>query len=64
VVLSGGVFNNVLILTGMTHALEKKGFTVYSHRQVPSNDGGISLGQVVIAKMKVIAEKHNHNIAQ
>ncbi len=57
VVLSGGVFSNIFILTGMTHALEKKGFTVYSHNKVPPNDGGISLGQAVIAKMKVIAEK-------
>ncbi len=57
VVLSGGVFNNIWILTGMTHALEKKGFKVYSHNKVPSNDGGISLGQVVIARTKVIAKK-------
>lgn len=63
VVLSGGVFSNIWILTGMTHALEKKGFTVYSHNKVPPNDGGISLGQAVIAKMKVIAEKNNHNTA-
>ncbi|MBF0210748.1 MAG: carbamoyltransferase HypF [Desulfamplus sp.] len=54
VVLSGGVFNNMLILSGMTHALEKKGFRVYSHSKVPSGDGGISLGQVVIAKRSII----------
>ena len=54
VVLSGGVFNNLLILTGMTHSLEKEGFTVYSHSKVPSGDGGISLGQAVIAGMRLL----------
>ncbi len=49
IVLSGGVFNNDIILTGMISKLEKKQFKVYSHTQVPCGDGGISLGQVVVA---------------
>jgi hydrogenase maturation protein HypF len=49
VVLSGGVFQNSILLTGLTQALEEKGFTVFSHQQVPTNDGGIALGQAVVA---------------
>ena len=49
VVLSGGVFQNSLLLTGLISALEKKGFEVFSHTLVPTNDGGISLGQAVIS---------------
>ncbi len=48
-VLSGGVFNNDLILSRMMTHLEKHGFTVYTHTQVPLGDGGISLGQAVVA---------------
>ena len=49
VALSGGVFQNRLLFRKSTTTLEENGFTVYTHRQVPCNDGGISLGQVVIA---------------
>lgn len=49
VVLSGGVFNNNLILTGMIKELEKNKLTVFTHTKVPTGDGGISLGQVVSA---------------
>jgi len=49
VALSGGVFQNRLLLRFATGALEKAGFSVLTHRLVPCNDGGISLGQVVIA---------------
>ena len=49
VVLSGGVFQNAILLTGLIDALEKRRFTVYSHQQVPTNDGGIALGQAVVA---------------
>ena len=47
--LSGGVFQNRLLLRKTIPQLESAGFEVYTHRQVPCNDGGISLGQVVIA---------------
>jgi hydrogenase maturation protein HypF len=49
VALSGGVFQNRLLLRKAISLLESAGFEVYTHRQVPCNDGGISLGQVVIA---------------
>ena len=49
VVLSGGVFQNRLLLRKAVHLLEAEGLEVFTHRQVPTNDGGISLGQVVIA---------------
>jgi hydrogenase maturation protein HypF len=48
-VLSGGVFQNSLLLAGLISALEKKGFEVFSHKLVPTNDGGISLGQALVA---------------
>jgi hydrogenase maturation protein HypF len=48
VVLSGGCFQNRLLLEGLTRALSRRNMEVYSHRQVPTNDGGICLGQAVI----------------
>ncbi|GAB4310949.1 MAG: carbamoyltransferase HypF [Bacteroidales bacterium] len=49
VVLSGGVFQNRIVLSRTTRILEKNGFEVMTNRQVPANDGGIALGQLVIA---------------
>jgi hydrogenase maturation protein HypF len=49
VALSGGVFQNRLLLERMKDELEGAGFKVLVHRQVPCNDGGLSLGQAVIA---------------
>ncbi|MEO8324326.1 MAG: carbamoyltransferase HypF [Nitrospirota bacterium] len=49
VVLSGGVFQNQVLFELVKHKLEAEGFTVLSHKQVPMNDGGIALGQAVIA---------------
>ena len=47
--LSGGVFQNMLLLEKAVKKLEDKGFKVITHSKVPANDGGISLGQAVIA---------------
>jgi hydrogenase maturation protein HypF len=47
--LSGGVFQNALLLEWAVARLETSGFRVLCHRQVPPNDGGISLGQAVVA---------------
>lgn len=49
VALSGGVFQNRLLSEWVLEELVGKGFIVYYHSQVPANDGGISLGQAVIA---------------
>ncbi|PWB76184.1 carbamoyltransferase HypF [candidate division GN15 bacterium] len=47
--LSGGVFQNVYLFELMVKRLKQEGFRVLAHGQVPTNDGGIALGQVVIA---------------
>jgi hydrogenase maturation protein HypF len=49
VVLSGGVFQNSTLLNKTAPLLEGAGFTVYTHRLVPPNDGGLALGQAAIA---------------
>jgi hydrogenase maturation protein HypF len=49
VVLSGGVFQNRLLTEELWGVLAKDGFQVFSHRLVPPNDGGIALGQAMIA---------------
>jgi len=62
IVLSGGVFNNDLIFTRMITGLEKEGFTVYTHTQVPTGDGGVSLGQAVVAAALEGLVTHDHEI--
>lgn len=49
VALSGGVFQNQLLLKMVDDGLQKEGFKVLRHRLVPPNDGGIALGQAVYA---------------
>ncbi|GAA1263560.1 carbamoyltransferase HypF [Pseudonocardia aurantiaca] len=49
VALSGGVFQNLRLLDGLTRRLEAAGLRVLVHSRVPCNDGGISLGQVAVA---------------
>jgi hydrogenase maturation protein HypF len=49
IVLSGGVFQNHLLMGRAVDLLEKADFKAYIHRQVPANDGGIALGQALHA---------------
>jgi hydrogenase maturation protein HypF len=49
VCLSGGCFQNAVLLEGCLETLHTEGFEVFCHREVPTNDGGISLGQAAIA---------------
>jgi hydrogenase maturation protein HypF len=49
VVLSGGVWQNITLLNKTLKWLEEDGFTVYFHKHVPANDGGLALGQAAIA---------------
>jgi len=49
VVLSGGVWQNMFLLQRAVSCLEQAGFTVLTHQQVPANDGGLALGQALIA---------------
>jgi hydrogenase maturation protein HypF len=53
VVLSGGVFQNMFLLSLVAEGLRSSRFDVYTHHLVPTNDGGISLGQAVIAQMRL-----------
>lgn len=53
VILSGGVFQNRLLLVKTLDGLVKGGFEPFFHRRVPTNDGGLSLGQAVIAASKI-----------
>ncbi len=57
VCLSGGCFQNRLLSEAVTARLEQAGFRVYTHRQVPPNDGGIALGQVVVAASRLHATR-------
>lgn len=53
IVLSGGSFQNRYILENVEKLLIENDFEVFSHKKIPSNDGGIALGQIAIAAKKV-----------
>jgi hydrogenase maturation protein HypF len=60
VALSGGVFQSDRMLSGLSTALANSGFEVLTHRIVPANDGGISLGQAVVAAAQIQTAKENN----
>ena len=53
VALSGGVWQNLILLNLVRDGLENEGFEVYFHKQVPTNDGGLALGQAAIANYQI-----------
>jgi len=53
VALSGGVFQNKVLTEKALKLLVEKGFTCHLHKLVPPNDGGLSLGQAIVAASKV-----------
>ncbi len=62
VALSGGTFQNKMLFRLLRRKLAEAGFQVLYHRQVPSNDGGISLGQVYIASEVIRANVSGHTV--
>lgn len=56
-VLSGGCFQNRVLLEGTMLALGKGGFTVCTHRLLPTNDGCIALGQAVVAAARLLKDR-------
>lgn len=55
VVLSGGVFQNITLLRLCIILLENNNFTVYTHSRIPANDGGIALGQAMMALAECVS---------
>jgi hydrogenase maturation protein HypF len=53
VCLSGGTFHNLRLLQYTVSALRARGFEVFTHRRVPTNDGGLSLGQAMVAAVNL-----------
>jgi len=56
VALTGGVFQNTILLERVKNGLENLGINTINHSLIPMNDGGLSLGQAVIATTKLIIQ--------
>lgn len=59
VALSGGVFQNLLLLRLTDELLEAERFEVLKHRMIPPNDGGIAVGQAVYGMQQLYKMKEN-----
>ena len=58
VVLSGGTFQNMILMNRLPAALEKEGFRVWRHQRVSPNDEGLSLGQLMIGEAYMEEKEH------
>lgn len=56
VVLSGGVFQNTTLLSLSVDRLKHNGFNVFTHSEIPANDGGIALGQAMMALAEILGK--------
>jgi hydrogenase maturation protein HypF len=61
VTLSGGVFMNSILTRELTARLTQHGFRAYLHREVPPNDGSLSLGQVAVAAARLSQSGDSQN---
>ena len=59
VALSGGVFQNRLLLEQLMARLDEMAFRVYINQRVPPNDGGLSLGQAAVAAARLQRGEEN-----
>jgi hydrogenase maturation protein HypF len=57
VALSGGVWQNSTLFQNAIKLLQLENFIVYTHRNTPPNDGGVALGQAVIASYQCKANR-------
>ena len=64
VALTGGVFQNRILLEQVTNRLQKSGIKVLTHSLVPCNDGGLSLGQAVIAAARYLEEGGSERVRE
>lgn len=61
VVISGGVFQNEILYEGVVKGLEKYKFNVVTHKIIPCNDSGVSLGQLIITNELLKEEMEGNN---
>jgi hydrogenase maturation protein HypF len=59
IVLSGGCLQNTLLLEGLFHVLLLENFRIFTGRNIPVNDGGISVGQAIIGGLQHVS-CHTH----